>query len=96
MIIDNVEVTADKKIFSDKELAYYVSVAKSKTPKYAELTSLTCTLTDDGKVQCNYTMHGQKFERIRRITGYLTGTLDSWNDAKQSEERERVKHDTEV
>lgn len=33
-----------------------------------------------------------KFERIRRITGYLVGTLDRWNDAKQAEERERVKH----
>ena len=33
-----------------------------------------------------------KFERIRRITGYLVGTLDRWNSAKQAEERERVKH----
>lgn len=35
---------------------------------------------------------GVKFERIRRITGYLVGTLDRWNNAKQAEERERVKH----
>ncbi len=35
---------------------------------------------------------GPKFERIRRITGYLTGTLDKWNDAKQAEEKDRVKH----
>lgn len=33
-----------------------------------------------------------KFERIRRITGYLVGTTDRFNDAKQAEERERVKH----
>ncbi|MDR2900620.1 MAG: anaerobic ribonucleoside triphosphate reductase, partial [Treponema sp.] len=32
------------------------------------------------------------FERIRRITGYLVGTLDRFNDAKRAEERERVKH----
>lgn len=32
------------------------------------------------------------FERIRRITGYLVGTLDKWNDAKRAEERDRVKH----
>ena len=32
------------------------------------------------------------FERIRRITGYLVGTMDKWNDAKQAEERDRVKH----
>lgn len=33
-----------------------------------------------------------KFERIRRITGYLVGTLDSFNDAKRAEEHDRVKH----
>ncbi len=33
-----------------------------------------------------------KFERIRRITGYLVGTLDNFNDAKKAEVRDRVKH----
>ncbi len=33
-----------------------------------------------------------KFQRIRRITGYLVGTLDRFNDAKRAEERDRVKH----
>ena len=33
-----------------------------------------------------------KFDRVRRITGYLVGTMDRWNDAKRSEESERVKH----
>lgn len=35
---------------------------------------------------------GVNFERIRRITGYLVGTMDKWNDAKKAEERDRVKH----
>ena len=35
---------------------------------------------------------GVKFDRIRRITGYLVGTLDRFNNAKRSEERDRVKH----
>ena len=35
---------------------------------------------------------GVGFERIRRITGYLVGTMDKWNDAKRAEERDRVKH----
>lgn len=34
----------------------------------------------------------EPFERIRRITGYLVGTLDRFNDAKKSEVQERVKH----
>ena len=33
-----------------------------------------------------------KFERLRRITGYLVGSLDRWNDAKKAEEAARVKH----
>ena len=36
--------------------------------------------------------HNQPFERIRRITGYLVGTLDRFNDAKRAEEADRVKH----
>ena len=36
---------------------------------------------------------GVGFERIRRITGYLVGTLDRFNNAKRSEEHDRVKHD---
>ena len=35
---------------------------------------------------------GVKFERIRRITGYLVGMVDRWNDAKKTELNDRVKH----
>ena len=41
----------------------------------------------DGKVGENI-----KFERIRRVTGYLVGTLDRFNNGKRAEERDRVKH----
>ncbi len=35
---------------------------------------------------------GVSFDRIRRITGYLVGTVDRFNNAKRQEERDRVKH----
>ena len=35
---------------------------------------------------------GVKFERIRRITGYLVGTMERWNNAKKAECRDRVIH----
>ena len=34
---------------------------------------------------------GRDFERIRRITGYLVGTIDRWNNAKRAEEKDRGK-----
>ena len=37
---------------------------------------------------------GVGFERIRRITGYLVGTLDRFNNGKRAEEHDRVKHQT--
>lgn len=37
---------------------------------------------------------GVNFQRIRRITGYLVGTMDKWNNAKKAEERDRVMHMT--
>ena len=36
--------------------------------------------------------NSENISRMRRITGYLTGSLETWNSAKQSEERDRVKH----
>lgn len=39
-----------------------------------------------------YELDNVPFERVRRITGYLVGTMDKWNDAKRAEEHDRVKH----
>ncbi len=44
--------------------------------------------TDEKKVG-----EGVNFERIRRITGYLVGTTDRFNNGKKAEEHDRVKHD---
>lgn len=50
-------------------------------------------IIDDVCPQCKRKEEdGLEFERIRRITGYLVGTLDRFNDAKRAEEHDRVKH----
>ena len=49
----------------------------------------------DSCPQCGRTEEEHKFERIRRITGYLVGTTDRFNNAKQTEEKDRVKHGVE-
>lgn len=51
-------------------------------------------IIDDVCPKCGRTEEEHReFERIRRITGYLVGTLDRFNDGKRAEERDRVKHD---
>lgn len=47
---------------------------------------------DGDDVELTYTCQDVPFERIRRITGYLVGTLDRFNDGKRAEEADRVKH----
>ncbi len=50
-------------------------------------------IIEDVCPKCGRSEHdGVGFERIRRITGYLVGTLDRFNDAKRAEESDRVKH----
>ena len=56
-----------------------------------KLKSLEVTI--DGEfADLNYEFEPVPFERIRRITGYLVGTMDQWNNAKAAEEADRVKH----
>lgn len=77
---------------SEEEKNKYVEYVKSKQPD-RELMSLEIDL--DGEfVDLKYQFEDIPFERIRRVTGYLTGTLDRWNDAKRAEEKDRVKHGT--
>ena len=52
-------------------------------------------LPDEKSARAYYDDHikeGEDFERLRRITGSLVGTLSRWNDAKKAEEKARVKH----
>ena len=54
---------------------------------------LAMDITVDGEeVELRYDFGDREFQRIRRITGYLVGTLDRFNNAKRSEEHDRVKH----
>jgi hypothetical protein len=56
-----------------------------------KLASLEINLDGD-YADLNYQFQPEPFERIRRITGYLTGNLNTWNNAKRAEETDRVKH----
>lgn len=75
-----------------KEIDSYVAYLEGKFPD-KELESLDLTVDGD-YVDLNYEFSKtEPFERIRRITGYLVGTVDRFNNAKRAEEHDRVKHD---
>lgn len=75
---------------SDKELQYYKDRALIN---YSTRTIKTMDITVDGEfVDIKYAFEPVCFERIRRITGYLSN-LKNFNNAKACEESERVKHD---
>jgi len=82
----NVSITGT---ISDEELDQYFT--QLQVQQHNKI--IKADVTVDGEyIDVNYTFETVPFERIRRITGYLVGTTDRWNDAKRSEERDRVKH----
>ena len=84
----NVNVTGGE--MSQAEINSYIDRAQKL---YPEKTIQTIDLKIDGDfVDVDYHFADLPFQRIRRITGYLVGTLDRFNDAKRAEVRDRVKH----
>lgn len=77
----------------EKEAEVYVDQAVKKYGNRLKEVTVQPDPEDSDYVTMSYKLT-QPFERIRRITGYLVGTLDRWGNAKRSEERDRVKHDS--
>lgn len=75
---------------SNKEREAYIARANARHPHD---TVETLNIHLDGEfVDLEYILRPERFSRIRRITGYLVGDMDRWNDAKTAEESMRVKH----
>lgn len=88
--IDGVEITVKNGYMDEDEIKAYIKYLEEKFPDET-LKSLTIKIDGD-EVDLDYVFNPQGFQRIRRITGYLVGTLDRFNDAKAAEEKDRVKH----
>ncbi len=71
------------------EIDAYIDRAREK---YGAVPQGIDIKVDGDFVELNYDFGDVPFHRIRRITGYLVGTLDRFNNAKRAEERDRVKH----
>lgn len=89
LVVDGITVNTEDENMTSEEISHYIKMVKENNPD-KHLESIDITVDGDYvNVQSNF---NQPFERIRRITGYLVGTLDRFNNAKRAEERDRVKH----
>lgn len=73
-----------------KEIDAYIDFLEKEHPE--RIFHEIAFKIDGDFVDVQYSYSVRKFERIRRITGYLVGDLGRWNDGKRAEERDRLKH----
>jgi len=76
---------------TEEEAQAYLDDIRKQFP-HEHVESLTIKNADNDCVALEYDVKPPKFDRIRRITGYLVGTLDRFNNGKRAEEHDRVKH----
>lgn len=78
---------------SPQEAENYISYIEEKYGMGVK----TLNIELDGEyANLTYELDNVPFERVRRITGYLVGTMDKWNDAKKAEEADRVTHSVQM
>ncbi|MBR4744396.1 MAG: hypothetical protein IK082_09430 [Oscillospiraceae bacterium] len=85
-----IQVNVKGGVMTDAEKEAYVRRAREQYPD-KRISSMDITL-DGEYADITYHWETVPFERIRRITGYLVGTLDRFNNGKRPEEADRVKH----
>ena len=74
----------------ERERQAYIDYVQKKNP--GQVIEYIIVRLDGEFADLEYKVKPKEFQRIRRITGYLVGSLDTWNDYKRAEERDRVKH----
>ncbi len=83
-----VEVNVIGGKLAKEEIDFYINKAQEKYPE-KHLRAIDFEV--DGEfVNAKYHFSDAPFQRIRRITGYLVGTLDRFNNAKRAEEKSRI------
>lgn len=75
-----------------EEAAEYIKIVNERHPGVTGWADIFEPLDAADEVEVRIEAAPVPFQRIRRITGYLVGTVDRWNNAKQAELRDRRKH----
>lgn len=76
---------------SEEEKKAYLEHIKKNNPQ-RQIEWIEIVIDNEGYANLTYSLAPVDFERIRRITGYLVGTTNRWNNAKKNELKDRVKH----
>ena len=93
-IQDGVNIITDICDMSSEELQWYINRGRESNIKL-QLHQITIKDAGNDEIDIAYEYNKEPFERIRRITGYLVGTLDRFNNAKRAEVLDRVSHSIE-
>ena len=81
----------DISTISEEEKKAYIDYVRTKYPDEI-IDEIILEFDKDGFVNIETHKHSKPFLRIRRITGYLVGDLERFNNGKRAEEKDRVKH----
>lgn len=92
MIIDGINITIIGEELPEEEIREYIKRGREKYGKHLKGLELH---PDGDEIEIYYDIPPVRFNRLRRITGYLVGDLSRWNDGKRAEQQDRVKHGTE-
>jgi hypothetical protein len=92
MIIDGVKITLIGEEIPEEEIREYIKRGRENYGSHLKGLELH---PDGEEITIIYDIPPVRFNRLRRITGYLVGDLSRFNDGKRAEERDRVKHGTE-
>jgi len=76
---------------SKDEVDSYLAYGQKKYPNKI-ISGMSIVIDGNDYVNVTYTFRTLPFQRIRRITGYLVGTTDRFNDAKKAEVKDRIVH----
>lgn len=91
MVAEGFVVKVDAELAMQLEDGELEAIKAACLAKYPKASGMTVKAVD-GWLGYEPHIHPEPIERIRRVTGYLVGTMERWNDGKRAEEHDRVKH----
>lgn len=92
-VIDGIQILVSGcESMQDKEIRAYIDKVRPEKGVMLKKLNITIIPGNPDSVVLDWETDKKHFERIRRITGYLVGSMDRWNAAKRAEEHDRLKH----